>query len=375
MTSTPFPSSASASLASTLAYFFGPSRGPRIAVVRPRQQGFSGNPIWCLHDPVTDNRYVLKAVGTAADRSQVAWRHAFIEHLREQGLDWLPQVCTCPTRSGQPAAFSRLVQDTAGTHWQCLTWVPGEPLPAPKPDSVAHATAALGRLHRLGRSFRQPFPTPREDGWTLRQRQFMRLATEGWPSLPVEMAERNTYDSEIVRWSAEAATIYHGHRGNAVATRLAGLRLDVPLAQPVLRDIWWGHVMFQMQSQTEQLFSGMIDFDAAAVDTPVTDMARLVGSWHLMSGNPEMLLCDRWPEAFLAYEEGAGLPKPSLWAVQIYHDTAIVCGLARWFEWLLQEGRVFPDMPAVKCRIEGLLRALPAALQRLGEISGDRLLP
>ena len=43
--------------------------------------------------------------------------------------------------------------------------------------------------------------------------------------------------------------------------------------QPCLRDIWHDHVLF-----TGDKVTGMIDFGAVDIDTPATDIARLVGS-------------------------------------------------------------------------------------------------
>src|SRR5690606_5799306 len=49
-------------------------------------------------------------------------------------------------------------------------------------------------------------------------------------------------------------------------------RTAVPL-QFVLRDVWSDHILF-----TEDCVTGIIDFGAARVDEPATDVARLLGS-------------------------------------------------------------------------------------------------
>lgn len=43
--------------------------------------------------------------------------------------------------------------------------------------------------------------------------------------------------------------------------------------QPCIRDIWHDHVLFDGDRVT-----GLIDFGAMQIDTPATDIARLVGS-------------------------------------------------------------------------------------------------
>jgi aminoglycoside phosphotransferase (APT) family kinase protein len=319
---------------------------------------------------------VLKAVGGKTHLPVVAWRQAFLDHLRHQGLQWVPRPCTGPgpvsAGTSQPQAFPMFTSDTQGTCWQCLSWVPGVPLPAANTSQIGEAVTALAEVHRFGRSFSQRFPVPWDSGWSMRQRQLLSIATQGWPSAASNGLPTDHSFAPLRRWCHEAACVFQSHGGSLIVGCLLSQQLAVQQTQPVMRDIWWGHVMFQSYTGTQASFAGMIDWDAAAIDTPITDLSRLLGSWHLVSGDPEACLVDQWPEALSAYESITALSEESRATLQLYHDTAVVCGLARWYEWVLQENRVFPDMSAVHSRIKDLQRALPAALLRLKALCGGR---
>ena len=78
---------------------------------------------------------------------------------------------------------------------------------------------------------------------------------------------------------------------------------------------------------------------------------------------------DLWPDAFKQYRTSvnAGADFPS--RVQVLHDTAILCGIDRWFTWLFTENRYFANMEQVSQRITLLLNAAPAAIRRLEHLS------
>lgn len=354
----------------TAADFLGPEIASEIELSRPDQRGFSGLPIWFLHDPIRDKRYVLKGINREASLTHVAWQHAFTDHLRAQGLRWIPTVYPCLTDRGEAAKFRNTAVDSTGRHWQCLSWVPGVPLSRPSTPQTERVLLELRKIHRLGTSFPLLSKNTLPSGWSVRQKQLRTMAASGWPQASIN-AQPSSNTSIILHWLDDAADTFRAHSGCLTASRIAEKKLGVLPPHPILRDVWWGNVLFHGQSDKPEHFSGMIDFDATTIDTPIIDLARLVGSWHLVSGDPTATLFESWPDAFAAYELAAPLPKGYLEAVQIFHDTAVVCGLARWFEWLLQEGRSFPDMPSVQARILALRRALPGALDRLRRVGSN----
>jgi homoserine kinase type II len=132
-------------------------------------------------------------------------------------------------------------------------------------------------------------------------------------------------------------------------------------AQPVFRDVWADHVFFDREQPA--LVTGFIDLHAAGVDTPVTDIARLLGSWTSPwpgAGG----WATRWEPAVAAYETLRPLSAAERKAVPLFHASAVVFGLDNWFRWVLEEGRSFPVAAALG-RVDWLLNGLPEALQAL----------
>ena len=358
-----FTNTAASAVRPVLSQFFEPSRATRLEVSAPHTPGLSGSPVWLVHDATTDERFVLKQVPADQPSELIAWRHGLVVHLHASALDLVgcpqPVMTTIPGQTCCPT-----VLETADKgRWQLLRWRPGTPIGQPSSSEAAAAVAAVARLHRTAGQFAIPCPGKSGKGWAVRTAQLAALSADGWPvsQPPPTTALQHT----VAHVAEQAAAIFADCGGHAVATRWATMRPPPFPVQPVLRDIWWGHVLFTSNPGHQAVVTGVIDFDAAGVDTPATDLARLLGSWQLESGHPGMVLADAWPEAVAAYE-ATNHPPPTFWDwVQRYHDTAVVCGLAQWCCWILAEARVFPHTATVTGRITALLHGLPTALHRL----------
>jgi Ser/Thr protein kinase RdoA (MazF antagonist) len=114
--------------------------------------------------------------------------------------------------------------------------------------------------------------------------------------------------------------------------------------------------------------AGIVDYHAAGVDTPATDLARLLGSWR---GEAVGGLVAGWPAALAAYEAVRPLTVAERSLVPWLHATGVVFGLDNWFRWTIEEGRQFAGVHAVLDRIERLSARLPAALEWLGTSPGN----
>jgi Ser/Thr protein kinase RdoA (MazF antagonist) len=133
----------------------------------------------------------------------------------------------------------------------------------------------------------------------------------------------------------------------------------------VLRDVWAEHVLFATAAPLR--VAGFIDLHAAGVDSPATDIARLLGSWR-----PDAIgggFFEAWAGAIAAYEARRPLAAAERHAIPLLHAAGVVFGLDNWFRWVLEEGRTFPDPDAVLRRADRLLAALPPALQELATIA------
>ncbi|HMP79390.1 MAG TPA: phosphotransferase, partial [Pirellulaceae bacterium] len=116
--------------------------------------------------------------------------------------------------------------------------------------------------------------------------------------------------------------------------------------QPVVRDLWHDHVLFDGES-----VSGLIDFHAMRVDTPLLDVARLVGSLK-MDGEPP------WNAALQVYSRFRELPNHAdVWGRWL-HACGVALAIVNWIKWISVEKRCFQDWPAVVRRINTLVLEL-----------------
>jgi Ser/Thr protein kinase RdoA (MazF antagonist) len=127
----------------------------------------------------------------------------------------------------------------------------------------------------------------------------------------------------------------------------------------VLRDVWSDHMLF---ADGGDRVSGIIDYHAAGIDSPATDLARLLGSWSLAGECREPSLVDAWRDALNAYERVRPLAPVERRLVPWLHATGVIFGLDNWFRWTLEERRTFPDAGRVRERMKRLVAALGSAL-------------
>jgi Ser/Thr protein kinase RdoA (MazF antagonist) len=156
---------------------------------------------------------------------------------------------------------------------------------------------------------------------------------------------------------ARASELFDAHGGEDVLQKIVSCTPAPLLCQAVLRDIWSDHVLFD-HHQTDRI-AGIVDLHAMGIDSPATDVARLLGSWLPI----EEPIDDVWWDAAMdAYEAVRPLSARERRLVPMFAATGIVFGLDNWFRWTLGEGRVFQDATRVMARINRLVTCLPEAL-------------
>jgi homoserine kinase type II len=124
---------------------------------------------------------------------------------------------------------------------------------------------------------------------------------------------------------------------------LAAVRLEL---QPCLRDIWHDHILFTGDDVT-----GIIDFGAVDIDTPATDVARLLGS--LVADDLE-----GWQTGLTAYSTVRPLSSEELLAARALDASGAVLAGCNWIRWIYVERREFDDRQQVVERFQKIISRL-----------------
>jgi len=324
--------------------------------------GFSGSQVYMVELPDSPGRFVLKSFHAAASRDHAAFVHQLVRHIRAECSTQLAEVM--PALDGDT-----VVIDVDGRLWELSRFMPGVAVPCPTPAQAAAATTALARLHLATASL--PGHAPRQHGSPGVERrvdQARQLLTRPWQARRAAWSQGGRSlltDDTFAALDDRVATaiaIFNQCGGEMLLARVAAMRRRSCVLQPVLRDVWCDHVLFA-DARSDEL-TAIIDLHAAGIDTPATDLARLMGSWHSPAGCELLSLMDRWPEAIAAYERARPLSLAEAELIPFLHGTGIVLGLDNWFRWTLEEHRVFPDARRMLDRIDRLLTELPGAITR-----------
>jgi len=336
-------------------------RGPAPLVVEPlATTGFSGSPLWAVVFPDRAGRFVLKPLAATMSADQVAFVHGLMRHLREQGIAAVPLLVS--TRDGGTA-----VTAPDGRRWELCSLVPGVAVPQPSARQSAAAAAVLARIHRVaaglaGQAPRLGLPPAlvrrveqaarlRDCSWRSRRDRWSGPHDAGLPAAVIEA---------IVARFDRAIEVFAAAGGGPLLERCSRLAGRPCRLQPVLRDVWCDHVLFGDRQRDR--VTGVVDFHAAGIDTPATDLARLWGSWRHPDGGRAGGLLDRWPEARAAYEAVRPIEADERALIDFLHATGVIFGLDNWFRWTLDDRRSFPDPARVLQRIECLGDELPHAI-------------
>lgn len=310
-----------------------------IEVNRLPSAGFSGASAWDVRHG--SRGFVLKNFVASASRGHAEWVHSLMRHVRAAGHRQVPEVF-----SGVDG--STVQADPGGTLWELLERMPGSPTDRPTLAQAAAAGELLARLHRAAAT------VPGEMGKHGIPASLQRRITGGRDLLarPWTMRDPDAAPPGIRPRFTRAAEILATAAGRQALAAMASATAAPCVLQPVLRDVWSDHLLFDASRLV-----GVIDWHAAGIDTPATDIARLLGSW------PDDL---RITGAVLeGYAAISPLAPEWLALIPFLRASGIVLGLDNWFRWTMEEGRRFADMSMVEHRIDALLATLPAAIDML----------
>lgn len=327
-------------------------------VVATAGGGFGGCPPWIVRDPL-GGRHVLKAFPPGTNRERAEWVHRLVAHVRAAGVAELP-----PHRP--LAGGGTLAADADGRLWELAAFVAGGSVERPSPAQVAAGMRLLARFHAAAATM-PGSPPDRGPSRAIADRAAgaARMLEQPWRGLVDRPCIAAGDEATVARERlTDALRAFQAATAGAALEWLAGLP-PVPLArQVVLRDSWHAHVLFD--GDRSPRIAGLVDPHAAGIDTPATDLSRLLGSWLPADADDPRW----WGAAIAAYEEVRPLAAMERRLIPILAASGVVLGLDNWFRWILCEGRRFGGGEAVGRRLDRLVEALPTALAVLAERSG-----
>ncbi|MEI6255163.1 MAG: aminoglycoside phosphotransferase family protein [Planctomycetota bacterium] len=325
--------------------------------------GFSGSQVFRIERCDTGEQFVLKSFPASASVEHALWVHHLVRHLRAEGMREVPEVM-------DPLVGDTVVADASGGLWELTRLMPGVAVPRPTPLQAAAAAARLARFHlAASRLPADPSCEGFSPGLKRRIAQARDLRDLPWRVRRGRLSR--TSDSRFHEQFTAALTarfdaaieIFAAAGGPALIANFATMNPVCSVLQAVLRDVWCDHVLFADYDAAD--VTAIIDLHAAGVDTPATDLARLLGSWAAPAGREQLTLFDRWPEAIVAYTQIRPLSAEERGLIPLLHTTGVILGLDNWFRWTLEERREFSDASRVLARIDSLLQELQPAVASL----------
>lgn len=266
--------------------------------------------------------------------------HAVLNHAAENGVTFLPLPIT--TRGG------RTFVEHGGHLWELTPWLPGvaDYERSPSDEKLHAAMTALAQFHSATADFKAnqtqaatslaagaPAITKRLD-------RLRELANGGIESLSRAIAD--------MTWPefASLARQFIADLSRAIPSAIAKLE---PLAglsltqQPCIRDVWHDHILFSGGRVT-----GIVDFGGIDIDTPTTDIARLLGS---LAGDDAAA----WRIGIGAYSEMRSLSQGESQAIPALDIAGTLLAGCNWIRWIYGEQRHFESQTQVLDRFRKIV--------------------
>ena len=280
-------------------------------------------------------------------------------HLRNAGCVEVPPVLAS-------TIGDTLVADGQGRIWEGVGFVAGSATDRPSTAQAQAAARVVARVHQAAATWpAAPSRIAVPAAVTRRIEQARRMLTEPWEQGVFAGHQATGWQAEVAARKGLAAAIARDSELDAILRGIAVLQPPPVAVQAVIRDLRADHVLYD-RAEFDRV-AGLVDFQAAAVDTPATDLARLLGSWR---HQPAIGRSDASRAALEAYATQRPLSARERRLVGWLDATATVFSLDNWFRWVLAEGRRFEQPVQVVERIDRLLEALPEAVAWLRDDPG-----
>lgn len=319
---------------------------------------FSGAGLWRVEHRASV--YVLRRwPDPGGDGCRITQVSLFQQHLAAAGL---PVASPLPLLEGDGAlVFTRIRESRAEVAtWTLSPWLPGvaDYSTFPRAAKLKAAFRTLADLHLAATSFPAadaagPPRTARSPGLVKRADRLEALKSAEWAELHYHLTGAPpTLDRGL---AFEAMELIQRLLGRLWNESLRWADEPLPL-QWVLRDVWHDHILFE-----DDRVTGVLDFGAAAVDSPAGDVARLLGS---LVGDD----ADGWRAGIAAYTSRRPLSPIELEAVRYFDASGTLLAAFNWVHWLHRDPAALGanvDLAAAANR----LRRLTNRLRFLGEVN------
>jgi Ser/Thr protein kinase RdoA (MazF antagonist) len=308
--------------------------------------GMSGAQFWRLtvvrgsHDAAQHRLCLRRWPAEHPSPERLQFIHAVLVHAAQRGITFLPM----PIHTRQGESFIH----HAGHLWQLEPWMLGtaDYERSPRVEKLRAAMTALAQFHVGVRDFAGLAAPGFVGGQNAIERHLARLhdlSLNGQQEL--SRAITDNIWPELAPLARQFVTAMPAAARTAIAKlqRLGNVRLPL---RPCLRDIWHDHVLF-----TGDEVTGIVDFGAVDIDTPATDIARLLGS--LVSDDSE-----GWKTGLAAYSAVCPLSPEESLAVCALDASGTVLAGCNWIRWIYIEQRQFENPMQVIDRFRRLLTRL-----------------
>lgn len=315
------------------------------AVVRPLGSGggMSGAQFWRVECP--SRAFILRRWPREhPSPERLTLIHAVLRYAAANGCNILPVPVT--TRTGESFVAR------AGYLWELAPWMPGAADfdKQPSADKLRAAMRALAGFHIAVREFStDKFLVGGSRGDVDRvapPRHLARLRELSPRALAdLSAAVQDATWPELAPLARQFLAVLPAALPLAIARLEPIAKLVLPI-QLCLRDIWHDHVLF-----TGDEVTGLVDFGAIDVDTPATDIARLLGSLSDTSSDAAAT----WREGIETYSTVRRLSDDEIRAAYALDASAAVLAGCNWIRWIHNEGREFEDHARVLTRFRRIV--------------------
>lgn len=311
---------------------------------------FSGAGLWRVEHG--EQIYVFRRwpqpASTPCDVNRISWLQ---RRLAEAGQPVASPLALL--EHPESLVFTKISIDRDVATWTLTPWLPGaaDYWISPRPTKLKAALRTLAEIHLAAVSFPvgdnagRP-RTARSPALVRRADRLESLKSAEWAELNYHLAK---CPATLERETAfEALELIHRSLGRLWHESLRWCDEPLPL-QWAVRDVWHDHVLF-----TEDKVTGVIDFGAAAVDSPAGDVARLLGS---LAGDDE----EGWRLGIEAYQTRRPLSPVELEAIRYFDASGTLLSAFNWVHWLFRDSSALGpnvDRAAAHRRLERLVTRL-----------------